>query len=66
MMPLMVWATQAEPFPILKVKLGTPNDIEIIQALRKVTAKPIYVDANTSWTPKEAVIIINELAQYGV
>ncbi len=59
-------ALQAEAFPILKVKLGTSRDLEIIQALRKVTDKPIYVDANTAWTPKEAVDIINELTQFGV
>ena len=57
---------QAEMYPILKVKLGTPRDIEIIQALRDVTDKPIYVDANTAWTPKEAIRKIHELAQYGV
>ena len=57
---------QAEAYPILKVKLGTPHDIRIIQALRNVTDKPIYVDANTAWTPKEAVRKIRELAQYGV
>lgn len=57
---------QAEAYPILKVKLGTARDIEIIQALRDVTDKPIYVDANTAWTPKEAVRKIRELARYGV
>lgn len=56
----------AEAYPILKVKLGTPQDIEIIQKLREVTDKPIYVDANTAWTPKEAVRKIRELAKYGV
>ena len=56
----------AEAYPILKVKLGTPRDIEIIQKLREVTDKPIYVDANTAWTPKEAVPKIRELARYGV
>lgn len=57
---------QADAYPILKVKLGTPRDIEIIQTLRNVTDKPIYVDANTAWSPKEAVRKIRELAQYGV
>ena len=56
----------AEEYPILKVKLGTPQDIEIIQKLREVTDKPIYVDANTAWTPKEAVLKIRDLARYGV
>lgn len=59
-------AQQAEEFPILKVKLGTPRDIEIVQMLRSVTDKPIYVDANTAWTPKEAVQKIGQLAEYGV
>ena len=31
-----------------------------------MTDKPIYVDANTAWTPKEAVRKIRELARYGV
>ncbi len=57
---------QAEMYPVLKVKLGTPRDIEIIQTLRNVTDKPIYVDANTAWTPKEAVHKIRELDRYGV
>ena len=56
----------AEEYSILKVKLGTPQDIEIIQKLREVTDKPIYVDANTAWTPKEAVLKIRDLARYGV
>lgn len=59
-------ALQAEAYPILKVKLGTLRDIEILQTLRNVTDKPIYVDANTAWTPKEAVDKIRQLAQYGV
>ena len=56
----------AETYPILKVKLGTPRDIEIIETLRGVTDKPIYVDANTAWTPKEAVRKIRELVRYDV
>ena len=56
----------AEAYPILKVKLGTSQDIEIIQKLREVTDKPIYIDANTAWTPKEAVRKIRDLARYGV
>ena len=59
-------ALQAVDYPILKVKLGTPNDIQILQALRNVTDKPIYVDANTAWTPKAAVDNINQLMDYGV
>ncbi|RKU08978.1 dipeptide epimerase [Candidatus Poribacteria bacterium] len=57
---------EADVYPLLKVKLGTDRDLELIRALREVTDKPIYVDANTAWTPKEAVRKIRELAPYGV
>lgn len=40
----------AEAYPILKVKLGTDRDREIIQAIREITDKPIRVDANEGWT----------------
>lgn len=59
-------ALQAEQYPILKVKLGTPRDIEILQTLRDTTDKPIYVDANTAWNPREAVNKIHQFTQYGV
>jgi len=44
---------EAEPYPILKVKVGVPNDEEIIQTIRKVTDKVIRVDANEGWKSKE-------------
>jgi L-alanine-DL-glutamate epimerase-like enolase superfamily enzyme len=37
-------------YPILKVKLGTNRDQDIIRAIREVTDKPIRVDANEGWT----------------
>jgi L-alanine-DL-glutamate epimerase-like enolase superfamily enzyme len=40
---------EAEPYPILKVKVGVPNDEEIIKTIRKVTNKVIRVDANEGW-----------------
>ncbi len=59
-------AREAEAYPLLKVKLGSHRDLELIRALREVTDKPIYVDANTAWTPKEAVRKIRELVPYGI
>ncbi len=44
---------EAEPYPVLKVKVGVPNDEEIIQTIRGLTDKPIRVDANEGWTSKE-------------
>ncbi len=40
----------ATAYPILKVKLGTDRDREIIKAIREITDKPIRVDANEGWT----------------
>lgn len=44
---------EAEPYPILKVKVGVPNDEEIIKTIRKITDKVIRVDANEGWKAKE-------------
>jgi L-Ala-D/L-Glu epimerase len=59
-------AAEAADYATLKVKLGTPDDRDIIAALREVTDKPIRVDANTAWTPKEAVRKCAWLADAGV
>jgi L-alanine-DL-glutamate epimerase-like enolase superfamily enzyme len=44
---------EAAAYPILKVKVGIPNDEEIITTIRAMTDKPIRVDANEGWTSKE-------------
>ncbi|MDI6767550.1 MAG: dipeptide epimerase [Bacteroidota bacterium] len=44
---------EAEPYPILKVKVGVPNDEDIIKTIRKITNKVIRVDANEGWKSKE-------------
>ena len=47
---------EASDFPILKVKVGNPNDEDIINAIRSVTDKPIRVDANEGWKDKETAV----------
>ncbi len=59
-------AQLARDYPILKIKVGTKNDIEIIKAIRGVSSATICVDANTGWTPKEAIRNINALAPYNI
>ncbi|MCW9708592.1 dipeptide epimerase [Fodinibius salsisoli] len=57
----------AEDYPILKVKLGTDRDREIIKAIREVTDKPIRVDANEGWTTlQEAKDQISFLAEQDI
>jgi L-alanine-DL-glutamate epimerase-like enolase superfamily enzyme len=58
---------EAEPFPILKIKVGLDTDEETIGAVRSVTSKPLRVDANEGWKDKEeAVRKINWLEKQGV
>lgn len=51
----MVAKMQAKPWPLYKIKLGTANDIEIIETLRKHTNATIRIDANAAWTADEAL-----------
>ncbi|WP_049928791.1 dipeptide epimerase [Halopiger goleimassiliensis] len=52
---------------VLKVKLGTDRDLEIVEAIRSVAPDArLYVDANEAWTPKEAVRKIERLADYNL
>lgn len=46
----------AGKFNILKVKLGTARDREMITAIREVTDLPIAVDANQGWKDKEKAL----------
>ena len=62
----MVAKMQEKPWPIYKVKLGTENDIEIMEALRKHTDSVLRVDANAGWTTAEALKKIPALAKLGV
>lgn len=62
----MVAKMQAKPWPIYKIKLGTPNDIEIVEALRKHTDATLRIDANAGWTLEEALHKIPQLKALGV
>jgi L-alanine-DL-glutamate epimerase-like enolase superfamily enzyme len=57
---------EAEQYPILKVKLGTDRDLEILQAIRGATDKEIRVDANCGWTVKRAIRMLPVLDEFGV
>ena len=59
-------ALLARDYPILKVKVGTKNDIAMLDAIREVSSAAIRVDANAGWTPKEAIKTINALVPYNI
>ena len=52
---------EAEPYPVLKVKLGVADDKANLQALREVApAKTLRVDANEGWKTKEQALEMAE------
>jgi L-Ala-D/L-Glu epimerase len=55
----MVAKMQEMQWPVYKIKLGTVNDIEIIEALRRHTNAPLRIDANAAWQKEEALEKIN-------
>ena len=58
---------EANPYKILKVKLGTPKiDREIMTEIRQHTDKLIRVDANEGWQPETALHFCNWLADQNV
>ncbi|MGA9362925.1 MAG: dipeptide epimerase [Bacteroidota bacterium] len=58
---------EAESYPVLKIKLGTDHDTEIMAAVRRATKKSVRVDANEGWKTKEiALERIKWLEQEGV
>lgn len=62
----MVAKMKETPWPIYKIKLGTPEDIAIMRALRSHTDAVIRVDANAGWTVEEALEKIPVLKELGV
>jgi L-alanine-DL-glutamate epimerase-like enolase superfamily enzyme len=58
---------EAESFPVLKVKLGSPRDEHVIRLVRELSpGKVLRVDANAAWTPKHALRMDRVLAELGV
>ncbi len=58
---------EARDYPILKIKLGTDRDEEIVRIVRNAGPdKRLRVDANAAWTAKHAVRMSDFLADQGV
>jgi L-alanine-DL-glutamate epimerase-like enolase superfamily enzyme len=57
---------EAAAYPVLKVKMGSADDREVLAAVRDSTDRPIRVDANEGWTPAEALERLDWLARLRV
>lgn len=57
----------ADGYTVLKTKLGTDYDSEIVEAVRNAAPEArIRVDANEAWTPREAVEMSKILAAHDI
>lgn len=60
-------AREAAAYPILKIKLGSPDDEPRLRAVREAAPdRTLRVDANAAWTPRSAVEGCAMCAEYGV
>jgi L-alanine-DL-glutamate epimerase-like enolase superfamily enzyme len=57
---------EAKQYPILKIKLGTDRDGEILRTIRDATDKEVRVDANCGWTVKRTIQMLPVLKEFGV
>jgi len=58
---------EAKEFPFLKIKMGSVNDREVMDAVKSVSDAPLYVDANQGWKEKSlALDNIHWLKEHGV
>lgn len=58
---------QASAYPVLKIKLGTDHDEQIIRTVREAAPdKVLRVDANAAWTAKQALRMVDVLVECGV
>lgn len=58
---------EASDYPILKIKVGTPRDAEILAMIRdEAPDKVLRVDANTAWTTKQAIAALPMMEEYRI
>jgi len=52
---------EAASYPILKVKLGSPGDVDNLRRVRVRFKGTIFVDANQAWDAREAVRVLRSI-----
>ncbi|MFB3786655.1 MAG: dipeptide epimerase [bacterium] len=57
---------RAEPYPILKIKVGGEEDYFVLRAIHERARKPLYVDANEGWSVEQTVEMLPRLREMGV
>ena len=57
---------EAAGFEVLKVKMGSEDDRLVLETVRKVTDRPVRVDANEGWTLTDTLARLEWLQKMGV
>ena len=58
---------EVKDYPILKIKVGGPADLECLKVVRQEAPHAVIrVDANCGWQPHQALAMIEKLVDYGV
>lgn len=47
---------EAEPYKVLKVKMGLDNDRQTVEIIRSMTSVPLCVDVNQGWTDRRQAL----------
>jgi len=62
----MIQKMKEKPWPVYKIKVGVPGDVELVKSLRAHTDALFRVDANAGWTYEESLKKIPQLKELGV
>lgn len=58
---------EAATYPIIKVKVGSPDDRTVLERIRKhAPGKTIRIDANTNWSVKQAIALLPLLEELDI
>jgi L-Ala-D/L-Glu epimerase / N-acetyl-D-glutamate racemase len=63
---IMAKQAKASGLPILKIKLGSEKDEQILTAIRKVTDAMLFADVNAGWSREQALKMIPRLKDYNL
>jgi L-alanine-DL-glutamate epimerase-like enolase superfamily enzyme len=63
---VMAMRAKESGMPILKIKVGVKNDLNIVRAIRHATNARLRLDANEGWTREQAAMLIPQLAEYDI
>ena len=57
---------RTHPWPVYKIKVRTPDDMDVLRTLRAATGAPFRVDANEGWKMEDVKRLLPDLAALGV